>query len=296
MRTTPFDPHVTPPPTEVLSDTRSGEYLVRLLEASIEVQRRHQFFTWASNQLHVLAPHRVLVCGHYDRGQRALHFDCFYGVPLSTDSVQVLGDAGGALLRAACAAWVEGFGNPLAVELARFSGEAGEEAERLARETDCPLLLIHGQSRPQRIDEVEGLYVLVCRDQVGVALQLRLLRMIVPTLHAVWRRVQLNHAVVTARAQEAEPARRPAARANRVITEREAEILDWVRQGMSNQQIAERLHISPLTVKNHMQKLLRKLGAGNRAQAVAMAIAQNLLPQRRGAEPAQDHPPIRGAS
>ena len=50
-----------------------------------------------------------------------------------------------------------------------------------------------------------------------------------------------------------------------------------MREGKSNQQIGDQLGISVLTVKNHVQKILRKLGASNRAQAVAMAMTQNLL-------------------
>jgi DNA-binding CsgD family transcriptional regulator len=46
---------------------------------------------------------------------------------------------------------------------------------------------------------------------------------------------------------------------------------------MSNQQIGVKLGISALTVKNHVQKILRKLGASNRAQAVAIAMTQDML-------------------
>ena len=61
------------------------------------------------------------------------------------------------------------------------------------------------------------------------------------------------------------------------ISEREEQVLIWVREGMSNQEIGVQLGISPLTVKNHVQKILRKLGATNRAQAVARAMSMNLL-------------------
>jgi len=61
------------------------------------------------------------------------------------------------------------------------------------------------------------------------------------------------------------------------ITSREREILQWVRDGLSNQQISEKLGISALTVKNHVQKILRKLGAANRAQAVAKAMTMNVF-------------------
>lgn len=73
-----------------------------------------------------------------------------------------------------------------------------------------------------------------------------------------------------------------AAQARCLVTDRERQILAWMREGKSNPQIGELLSISPLTVKNHVQKILRKLNAANRAQAVAHAISMNLLIQEDG--------------
>jgi DNA-binding NarL/FixJ family response regulator len=52
------------------------------------------------------------------------------------------------------------------------------------------------------------------------------------------------------------------------LTTRELEILGLVGQGLSNQQIAHRLHIALPTVKNHVHHILEKLGAPTRAEAV----------------------------
>ena len=65
---------------------------------------------------------------------------------------------------------------------------------------------------------------------------------------------------------------------DRLITPREVEILGWIRNGKSNEEIGRILDISPLTVKNHVQKILRKLNVQNRAQAVARGIALRLIP------------------
>jgi len=268
-------------------DVRSGEHVARLLEASVEVQRRHQFFNWASNQLHPLAPHRVLVCGHYQRQRRAMQFDCFHSVPLSADTLSQLSDGGGELLRVAGSAWIEGVGRPLVLEFERFAGTpAQHEAERLGRDSGCSLLMVHGTSRPQRLEEIECLFILACQDSPGLARHLLHLKMILPTVQATWRRVQSQHEEAQGLPRRATTPQRPVATAPRIITERESEVLGWVRDGMSNQQIATRLGISPLTVKNHMQKLLRKLGAGNRAQAVALALSQNLLSRHPSAHDA----------
>jgi DNA-binding NarL/FixJ family response regulator len=55
------------------------------------------------------------------------------------------------------------------------------------------------------------------------------------------------------------------------LTLREAEVLDLVVDGLPYKLIAQRLSIQPQTVKNHMQKILRKLDARGRAEAAARA-------------------------
>ena len=51
-------------------------------------------------------------------------------------------------------------------------------------------------------------------------------------------------------------------------SEREREIMDWVRKGKTNQEIGTILDISAFTVKNHLQRIFKKLGVFNRTQAV----------------------------
>lgn len=53
------------------------------------------------------------------------------------------------------------------------------------------------------------------------------------------------------------------------LTEREAEIMNLLTQGLSNGVIATRLFISEKTVKNHINRIYAKLGVGNRAEAIA---------------------------
>lgn len=51
------------------------------------------------------------------------------------------------------------------------------------------------------------------------------------------------------------------------LTLREREILSLAGKGLSNAEIAERLNLSPHTIKSHIHNLLRKIGASNRAEA-----------------------------
>ena len=60
------------------------------------------------------------------------------------------------------------------------------------------------------------------------------------------------------------------------LSEREREVLALVVDGLSNREIAARLSISPATVRHHVSACISKLGAANRAQAAALAVAHHL--------------------
>jgi two-component system response regulator DesR len=62
-----------------------------------------------------------------------------------------------------------------------------------------------------------------------------------------------------------------------LLTEREHEVLDLIAAGSTNREIAERLFLSPHTVKEHTSVLYRKLQARNRAEAVQRAQRIGLL-------------------
>ncbi|HTU75352.1 MAG TPA: response regulator transcription factor [Trebonia sp.] len=61
------------------------------------------------------------------------------------------------------------------------------------------------------------------------------------------------------------------------LTEREREILCLVAEGLSNDEIAGRLFLSPLTTKTHVSRILTKLEARDRAQLVVIAYESGLV-------------------
>lgn len=61
------------------------------------------------------------------------------------------------------------------------------------------------------------------------------------------------------------------------ITARESEVLEWVARGKSAREIGEILKITKRTVDAHVQSAIRKIGAVNRVNAIAIAIRDRLI-------------------
>ncbi|MEU3615732.1 response regulator transcription factor [Streptomyces sp. NPDC006872] len=71
------------------------------------------------------------------------------------------------------------------------------------------------------------------------------------------------------------------------LTAREREVMAWVAEGCSNEEIAEKLFVSPLTVRTHVHRAMTKLGARDRAQLVVVAYRSGLV--QAPAPPTGDH-------
>jgi NarL family two-component system response regulator LiaR len=61
------------------------------------------------------------------------------------------------------------------------------------------------------------------------------------------------------------------------LTDRQLEILALTVEGLTNNEIAERLILSPYTVRNHVSEILSKLGTSTRTEAAAMAVRLGLV-------------------
>jgi DNA-binding CsgD family transcriptional regulator len=69
----------------------------------------------------------------------------------------------------------------------------------------------------------------------------------------------------------------PSPKEDGLLSARELEVLRLVAEGLTDSQVAERLHVSPRTVGQHLRSIYRKLGVPTRAAAAKEAVERNLI-------------------
>ena len=271
------------------SEDRRAQAIVQVIESAVDVRRKYQFFVWTQSSFQLLLPHKVAVYGLYDRTRKQVRLEVVNSILVPSPLLALLTDGQSPLMQHVVNAWINNRGRPLVVHLDAMVGRVVAAASESLQAAGFSQLLVHGVSRPQRASEIESLFVFASPGATVSASHLSYIELLLPHLHTTYLRVQsierensdVRSPPVTARSGYSSAS----------ISEREEQVLCWVREGMSNQEIGVQLAISPLTVKNHVQKILRKLGASNRAQAVARAMSMNLLLRPSGDEETVERQP-----
>lgn len=249
-----------------MMDPDELEALVLNLDASVRVHARPHFFNWTQGLLQSLMPHAFLICALRSGDPNAFRIDCFSTLVPDAD------DIGGLLLRDASSTpslirgWRDADHRPAICNLEDVASLAdGEFARELGR-IRVRRLLVHGLLDAD--GEINGIYIFCCGDQAAAHNLKYRLELLTPFLHAAWIRAQTTGS--------RDRSRQAPVRVH-VLTDREREVLSWIYLGKSNAEIGTILDISPLTVKNHVQSILRKLNVVNRAQAVGKALEARII-------------------
>ncbi|MFL6579101.1 MAG: XrtB/PEP-CTERM-associated transcriptional regulator EpsA [Burkholderiales bacterium] len=242
------------------------ETLVLNLDASLRVYERAHFFSWTQGLLQSLIRHEVLICGLRNGDPQSMRVDSFSMV--APDQ----GVFGEMFLRDTSVApslikvWEERGFRPLLCDTADTPFAKGLFAQELER-VRATQILAHGTHDAE--GRVTGFFAFASNPGSLGPRHAYLARLVIPFLHSAWVRTEVNGRTKCNDALVSDTARK--------ITAREQEILKWVYFGKSNFEIGAILDISPLTVKNHVQKILRKLDVVNRAQAVGKALDLRIL-------------------
>lgn len=267
------------------------ENFLRAIETSLQVKRRHQFFLWTQGQLQPFIPHNILICSVTRDGKETMVVDCFNSCVVNKETFANVCDPASGLLVQTMQAWREAGDIPLIIApdvkmpiscYERFRQQLELIGFGYAAGHGCPP--VEGRS-------ISSSYFLFAGMPNTITIRnAYFLELLMPHIHAAFMRTLGQKETTTSFSEASSPSINVL---QKMMTGREIEILAWVQEGKSNQEIGDILCISPLTVKNHVQKILRKLNVKNRAQAVSKATAMHLIDYVGSSE--QSHP-IRGRS
>ena len=241
------------------------EHLLMTIERALEVQTRSQFYLWAQGALQGFIAHQSLWCAHGDIEHMRLRVESFSsGVTSARVEAQVTDPTDGLLPRLVDD-WLRGGRIPRL-----FSCQGGDQVGRRQLISDlknCGFdhVVVHGVREMQ--GDYGSFFVFAGHDHVPNERDAYLLELLMPHLHLALHRMRLRengHG-----AADMLPAT--------LLSKREIQVLHWVKNGKTNQEIGLILGISPPTVKNHLQKIMRKLNVNNRAQAVGKSATLRLI-------------------
>ena len=244
------------------------ESIVLNLDASLRVHARAHFFSWTQGLLQSLLRHELLICTLCHGKPPAFRADGFSMTAPDPATFSDLFLRDTAVAPALLKAWEERRYQPVVLEAGNGTlpnGAFSRELERIG----ASQLLVHG------LHDSDGraisLFSFACRPGSVGPRQTYLAQLMVPALHAAWVRTQLQQRRADGTAGSDKSV------GQSVLTVREQDILKWIYLGKSNFEIGAILKISPLTVKNHVQKILRKLNVVNRTQAIGKSLELRIL-------------------
>ncbi len=264
----------------VLLNPAEEKALLQAVEASAEIQRLRQFFLWSQGPLRALLPHEVLVCLRLNEHGRVTHAEYLHSVAHAPEVLASLVDpVDGLGLRIARHCEVTGRSpcllpppeaTPDALAQAGMAdtskhttGAAWSALVDELRQLGLRNVLAHGTGPLVGGGTFFALFGLTHGPTARDAFALSLL---LPQLHVAFLRVLASRGASV-----------PALPPGVVLSGRELEVLDWVVRGKTNPEIGMILSLSSLTIKNHLQRIYRKLNVHNRVQAITRCRELKLL-------------------
>lgn len=245
------------------------ERLLITIESSQQVFLRHQYFLWSQGALQSFLPHDLLVFGHGEYGTP--NFRCEVLARANTWEDWTLHSELNRLVQMMVDNWQSGGHVPRLFCTAIEGDKQGDCAIGHAlRRLGLGHALVHGAK--EFSGDSSGFFVFMRMAEAPGRRHAYFAEMLMPYLHTTLHRMLHS--------EKDQPD--TGLRTNLALSTREAQVISLVRDGNTNQQIALVLGLSPLTVKNHVQNILRKLDVSNRAQAVAKAVKARLIGDQVG--------------
>jgi len=262
---------------------------LRLIARSLQIRRHYELFQLVQGEMQDFIPHRILISAWGDFDGADLKIDVISAIPGVRSNRPAACDLQ-LMLSDLYVRWRAQDRQPLLLHntLSELVAESNCDCTVHNAIQGMTAAMVHGNHNAR--DGSDSLYLAlhtgrIAKSDVGIERFRFLADLIVPQLDTAFRKV-------AAMKRSGESGTRAAVRRSG-LSLREEEIIDWVAKGRTNAEISGILSISEFTVKNHMRRIMKKLGASNRTEAVAKFRRDVRDPRTRirsaGAPLASDH-------
>ncbi len=242
-----------------MEHTENRDRLINVLESATKVHRPSQFFAWTQGPLQALLPHEIMICGMAEGPSQELRMRYFTATRyFKTEHFEAACNPRNGLITQIVSHW-KATRQPCLVPSPPNGVPCDPQWEALMLRLELRNMAAHGQLSPQGgLNAWFGFFRVGELDHKTATL----LELLLPCITATYARM-LSHEV---------GAFGQAMAMGNTLSPREMQVLELVRDGCSNLEIAKRLTISAMTAKNHVQNIRVKLKVRTRGQAVAEGL------------------------
>jgi len=240
---------------EGIGEAESARFL-RVVWGSLLIKRHYELYVWLTGELQQFLPHQILISVWGDFARWDVKFDVVSALP-GVRTAELANCRIDDVVRDSYEQWRNAGRKPLLLR----ANEAQEDCECAIHRAMRSMrsVLVHG-IRDERAGR-DSLYIMLSRDVFPTANGRERFDALLESLVA--------HIDIACRKVAALPLCKRRVAAPLDLSSREREILEQICRGKTNVDIASALEISPFTVKNHVQRIFRKIGVSNRTQAAA---------------------------
>lgn len=255
--------------TYPLGNDEDRDRLISIMETSLDIRRAPQFFAWTQGPLQSLLPHEILICGSSEPNTGNLRLRYFTATRyFKPEHFEAASHARSGLIPKIVHHWHTRL-RPCFSPALRDVVPCDPDWQEMLQRLELKNMAAHGLLAPDGgVYAWFGLFR-VPQPETRHAL---LLELLLPSISAAYSRVLAQEATVPA----------GAVRVGNLLSRREVQVLELVRDGLSNVEIADRLLIAVMTAKNHVQNIRTKLKVRTRGQSVSEGLRLGLIRPHAG--------------
>jgi len=243
------------------------ENTLKLISDSLNIESHYQLLNWLQSDLQSHIPHDILIAAWGDFSLNIMFLDVVAIHPLvrtSNMDKQLLIPQ----IKSLLSIWADSGMKPIAINIedgfldihnaiksqVLGTSDDSNNIKEINKMTAC---LLHGIKDNRSHDDC--LYLFLSNQSVATETKSKL-PIFLPFIDNAFRRIMpLNTENIDSLIDNES--------LNPNLSDRECEIMNYVKDGKTNSEIAQILDISQFTVKNHLQRIFKKLNANNRSQA-----------------------------